>query len=156
MDYLAPPHLRGRRRPLGHASSGTIAISSASCSTPNPSRRPHVNMQGPAEPVVRRALHLFATALAMLDLVHLATIKKFNQRFLDLALHPPIDPTLRPPSLQEILQADRAVWASIFELTSDHAWSLPDALNETRFCGGEMANLPQPPCPPSWSAVWIW
>ena len=61
----------------------------------------NVNVQGPAEPVVRRALHLFATALAMLDLVHLATIKKFNERFLDLALRPPIDPTLRPPSLQE-------------------------------------------------------
>ena len=85
--------------------------------------------------------------------MHLATIKKFNERFLDLALNPPIDTNLRPPSLQEILQADRAVWASIFELTSDHGWSLPDALNETAFCRGEMANLLQPrPRPPRTSA----
>ena len=150
MDFLAPPHLR---EPWNDRHFLRQLLDSES-EPPAPSV--NVNVQGPAEPVVRRALHLFATALAMLDLVHLATIKKFNQRFLDLALHPPIDPTLRPPSLQEILQADRAVWASIFELTTDHAWSLPDALNETRFCGGEMANLPQPPCPPSWSAVWIW
>eukprot|EP00439_Symbiodinium_sp_Y106_P086279 s140_g32.t1 len=79
-----------------------------------------VNMHGPAEPVLRRALNLFATVLSMLDFVHLATIKKFNERFLDLALTPPIDTNLRPPSKQEILQADRAVWASIFELYSDH------------------------------------
>ena len=68
---------------------------------------------------------------------------------MDLALNLPIDTNLRPRSLQEILQADRAVWASIFELTSDHGWSLPDALNEMAFCRGEMANPLQPrPRPP--------
>ena len=95
MDFLAPPHLR---EPWNDRHFLRQLLDSES-EPPAPSV--NVNVQGPAEPVVRRALHLFATALAMLDLVHLATIKKFNGRFLDLALHPPIDPTLRPPSLQE-------------------------------------------------------
>ena len=37
-----------------------------------------VSFSGPAEPTVRKALSIFATALAMLGLVHLLTIKKFN------------------------------------------------------------------------------
>ena len=67
-----------------------------------------LNMQGPPDPVLRRSLSLFATALAMLDYVHLATIKKFNDRFLHLALTPPMDSSLRGPSLQEIVLADRS------------------------------------------------
>ncbi|CAE7694780.1 unnamed protein product, partial [Symbiodinium sp. KB8] len=111
-----------------------------------------LNMQGPPDPVLRRSLSLFATALAMLDFVHLATIKKFNDRFLHLALTPPMDSSLRGPSLQEIVLADRSVWASVSELIRDHGWSLSDSLNEIAFCRGEMANLlqarPRPPKPP--------
>ena len=91
-------------------------------------------MQGPPDPVLRRSLSLFATALAMLDFVHLATIKKFNDRFLHLALTPPMDSSLRGPSLQEIVLADRSVWASVSELIRDHGWSLSDSLNEIAFC----------------------
>ena len=88
-----------------------------------------LNMQGPPDPVLRRSLSLYATALAMLDFVHLATIKKFNDRFLHLALTPPMDSSLRGPSLQEIVLADRSVWASVSELIRDHGWSLSDSLN---------------------------
>ncbi|CAE7362903.1 unnamed protein product, partial [Symbiodinium microadriaticum] len=102
-----------------------------------------LNMQGPPDPVLRRSLSLFATALAMLDYVHLATIKKFNDRFLHLSLTPPMDTSLRGPSLQEIVLADRSVWVSISELIRDHGWSLSDSLNEVAFCRGEMANLLQ-------------
>ncbi|CAE7236031.1 unnamed protein product [Symbiodinium sp. CCMP2592] len=111
---------------------------------------------GHPEPVLRRARSLLATALAMLDLVHLATIKQFHEKFLSLALAAPLDQALRSPTLQEILHADRAVWSSVYELTSDHGWSLPDALSEIAFCRGEMSNLLQPrprpariPPPPS-------
>ena len=113
----------------------------------------NLNMQGPPDPVLRRSLNLFATALAMLDLVHLATVKKFNDRFLHLSLTPPVDTSLRGPSLQEIVLADRTVWVSVSELIRDHGWSLSDSLNEVAFCRGEMANLlqarPRPPRPPS-------
>ncbi|CAE7452587.1 unnamed protein product, partial [Symbiodinium necroappetens] len=94
----------------------------------------NLNMQGPPDPVLRRSLSLFATALAMLDLVHLATIKKFNDRFLHLSLTPPMDASLRGPSLQEIVLADRSVWASVSELIRDHGWSLSDSLNQIAFC----------------------
>ncbi|OLP89543.1 hypothetical protein AK812_SmicGene28994 [Symbiodinium microadriaticum] len=103
----------------------------------------NLNMQGPPDPVLRRSLSLFATALAMLDFVHLATVKKFNDRFLHLSLTPPMDSSLRGPSLQEIVLADRSVWASVSELIRDHGWSLSDSLNEIAFCRGEMANLLQ-------------
>ncbi|CAE7271099.1 unnamed protein product, partial [Symbiodinium microadriaticum] len=63
-----------------------------------------------------------------------------------------MDASLRGPSLQEIVLADRSVWASVSELIRDHGWSLSDSLNEIAFCRGEMANLlqarPRPPKPP--------
>ena len=46
----------------------------------------------------------------MLDKVHLLVIKRFNDKFLSFALAVPSDGSLRGPSLQEILSADRAVW----------------------------------------------
>eukprot|EP00439_Symbiodinium_sp_Y106_P016096 s8554_g2.t1 len=145
--WLAPPHLRGRRRPWNDRDSES--------EPPAPSV--NVNMQGPVEPVVRRALHLFATALAMLDLVHLATIKKFSERFLDLALHPPIDSTLRPPSLQEILQADRAAKAPVQSVTRT---TLPPptrppskAAAKAKVAAGKAKAAPNPP-PKGWDASW--
>ena len=64
-----------------------------------------------------------------------------------------MDTSLRGPSLQEIVLADRTVWVSVSELIRDHGWSLSDSLNEVAFCRGEMANLlqarPRPPRPPS-------
>ena len=64
---------------------------------------------GPSESVLRRCLDLFATALAalaMLDMVHLATIKRFSEKFITLALQIPSDSTLRPSTLHETVQAD--------------------------------------------------
>ena len=61
-----------------------------------------VPQSGPIEPTVRKALSVFATALAMLDKVHLLVIKRFNDKFLSFALAVPSDGSLRGPSLQEI------------------------------------------------------
>ena len=49
----------------------------------------------------------------MLDLVHLATIKRFNDKFVTVALQVPTDNSLRPPTLHETVQADRAVWIAV-------------------------------------------
>ena len=72
---------------------------------------------GPIEPTVRKALSVHATALSMLEKVHLLVIKRFNDKFLSFALSVPSDPSLRGPSLQEILAADRTVWQSVHALT---------------------------------------
>ena len=108
-----------------------------------------VNMGGPVEPTVRRALSLMASAIAMLQESHLVVAKRFNEKFLSHALAKPSDPSLRPPSLAEILHADRAVWASVTALMREHSWSLSDSLNEIAFVRQDIASLLQPrPRPP--------
>ena len=103
-----------------------------------------VPQSGPVEPTVRKALSVFATALAMLDKVHLLAIKRFNDKFLSFALAVPSDGSLRGPSLQEILAADRAVWQAIHSLIRDHSWSLSDSLNEVAFCRQDIPSALQP------------
>ena len=103
-----------------------------------------VPQSGPVEPTVRKALSVFATALAMLDKVHLLVIKRFNDKFLSFALAVPSDSSLRGPSLQEILSADRAVWQAVHALIRDHSWSLSDSLNEVAFCRQDIASALQP------------
>ena len=101
-------------------------------------------LNGPLESVLRRNLSLFATALAMTKITHLITIKRFTDKFISTALAVPLDPSLRPPTLNEILAADRAVWISIHELVRDHAWSIEDALNEISTCRQDISALLQP------------
>ena len=103
-----------------------------------------VPQSGPVEPTVRKALSVFATALAMLDKVHLLVIKRFNDKFLSFALAVPSDSSLRGPSLQEILSADRAVWQAVHALIRDHSWSLSDSLNEVAFCRQDIPSALQP------------
>ena len=103
-----------------------------------------VPSSGPVEPTVRKALSVFATALAMLDKVHLLVIKRFNDKFLSFALAVPSDQSLRGPSLQEILAADRSVWQSVHALMRDQSWSLSDSLNEIAFCRQDMSSALQP------------
>ena len=103
-----------------------------------------VPQSGPIEPTVRKALSVFATALAMLDKVHLLVIKRFNDKFLSFALAAPSDSSLRGPSLQEILAADRSVWQAIHSLIRDHSWSLADSLNEVAFCRQDIPSALQP------------
>jgi len=102
------------------------------------------SINGPSESVLRRCLDLFATALALLDLVHLATIKRFNDKFFTMATTPPSDTTLRAPVLQEVVHADRAIWMTVSALVRDPSWSLTDSLNEVGFCRHDMAPLLQP------------
>ena len=103
-----------------------------------------VPQSGPVEPTVRKALSVFAAALAMLDKVHLLVIKRFNDKFLSFALAVPSDSSLRGPSLQEILSADRAVWQAVHALIRDHSWSLSDSLNEVAFCRQDIPSALQP------------
>ena len=85
---------------------------------------------GPVEPTVRKALSVHATALAMLEKVHLLVIKRFNDKFLSFALSAPCDQSLRGPSLQEILAADRSVWQSVHSLMRDR--SIVDSVRQSK------------------------
>ena len=111
-----------------HASPGTIAISSASCSTPNPSRRPHrstLTCRDRPSPSSAALCIFFLPRWRCLTLCIWPRSRNSTKDFL-------ISPCTRPSillSARLLCRRDRAVWASIFELTSDHAWSLPDALN---------------------------
>ena len=106
----------------------------------SPGPTAYVPNSGPVEPIVRKALSVHATALAMLEKVHLLVIKRFNDKFLSFALSTPCDQSLRGPSLQEILAADRFVWQSVHALMRDQSWTLSDSLNEIAFC----QHMPQP------------
>ena len=103
-----------------------------------------VPTSGPVESHLVKFQHIFAVALAMVDAAHLLTLKRFHHKFQKLALAIPRDPALRPPSLQEVLDADRAIWASIFAVKTENKWSLNDSLNEITYCRQELQGLLQP------------
>ena len=87
-------------------------------------------VSGPVEPALRRHCGLLVTALAFLGDLHLRPGKTFLEAFVSTATAAPLDSTLRPPSLQEALSAEKSVWAAIASLMRDEKWSLSDALHE--------------------------
>ena len=103
-----------------------------------------VSLSGPAEPTLRRMLSILAVALAMLGDAHLLAVRRVNERFLSYALAQHQDLTLRGPTLQEILSADKAIWNTISGLVRDHNWSLTDAMNEVGSCRQDVSALLQP------------
>ena len=93
-----------------------------------------INHQAPVEVVLGKFQSLLTIALAMLGSAHLIVLKRFHAKFMEIAVTKPRDQHLRPPSLSEILDADRTAWAAVSELLYDSKWSLNDVLNEVAFC----------------------
>ena len=67
---------------------------------------------------------------------------------------------MRPPSLQEIVEADRALWLGVATIQADQGWSLTDALAEMIFARPDVysALAPRlkpntPPLPPAASGA---
>ena len=79
----------------------------------------------------------------MLQIVHLLVVRRFNE-FLHHALSVPSDPSLRGPSLQEILAADRSVWQAVHALMRENDWTLSDCLNDIAFCRQDIPSCLQP------------
>ena len=104
-------------------------------------------MEGPLEAVLRRCLDIFAIALSMLDWAHLSTIKRFNDKFVTMALQVPSAASLRPPTLHEAVQADRAVWVFVSQLVREQALTLINRLDEVGVCRHEMAVRCSGPAP---------
>ena len=68
-----------------------------------------IPQSGPVEPIVRRFWDLLMYAIALNDGAHLLHLRKAAEKFLSIALATPSDRNMRPPSLQEIVEADRAL-----------------------------------------------
>ncbi|CAE7611472.1 LRRC45 [Symbiodinium sp. CCMP2592] len=89
-----------------------------------------VPTSGPVEPLLRRHFGILVTALAFLGDLHLRIGKIFAESFIASATAVPLDPSLRAPSLQEVLAADRSIWAAVGTLMRDEKWSLSDSIHE--------------------------
>ncbi|CAE7824561.1 unnamed protein product, partial [Symbiodinium sp. KB8] len=92
-----------------------------------------VPQSGPVEPIVRRFWDLLMYAIALNDGAHLLHLRKAAEKFISIALATPSDRNMRPPSLQEIVEADRALWLGVATIQADQGWSLTDALAEMIF-----------------------
>ena len=57
-------------------------------------------------------------------------MKKFHDKFNELALATPVDGSLRAPNLQEVLAADKAVWTAVTTAIRENNWSLSDTMSE--------------------------
>ncbi|CAE7290157.1 unnamed protein product, partial [Symbiodinium microadriaticum] len=119
-----------------------------------------VPQSGPVEPIVRRFWDLLMYAIALNDGAHLLHLRKAAEKFISIALATPSDRNMRPPSLQEIVEADRALWLGVATIQADQGWSLTDALAEMIFARPDVysALAPRlkpntPPTPPAASGA---
>ena len=86
---------------------------------------------------------VYRNALALCGAAHLTNLKAFDKRVLDLALPDLADNSLRGPTTQELLTADRKIWRTIGSLVSS-GWSLDEALYEVTSIRSDLSNLLQP------------
>ncbi|CAE7347311.1 unnamed protein product [Symbiodinium natans] len=93
---------------------------------------------------IQRILAVHDVALAMVGSAHLARLKAYSCKFVQLVSQR-FDPTsgLRAPTILEAQQADCRIWQSIHSLVSEKAWSLNDALHEFTEIRGELSTLLQ-------------
>ena len=94
---------------------------------------------------VARLMALHDTAVAMVGSCHLARLKSYTGRFIQLLSQRfEADSGLRAPTMLEAQAADQKLWSSIHALVSDKGWSLSDAIYEISEVRGEMGSLLQP------------
>ena len=86
---------------------------------------------------------VYRNAWALCGAAHLNNLKAFYKRVLDLALPDLADSSLRGPTTQELLSADRKIWGAIGSLVSS-GWSLDEALYEVTSIRSDLSNLLQP------------
>ena len=98
---------------------------------------------------------VFRNAIALCKGAHLARLKAFDKKVLDLATHSPADASLRTVTTTELVAADRKLWQEIAALHST-GWSRDDALHEMTTVRADIGNLLQyrakRPPPPQASA----
>ena len=86
---------------------------------------------------------VYRNAWALCGEAHLNNLKAFAKRVLDLALPELTDTSLRGPTTQELLAADRKIWGTTGSLVAS-GWSLDEAWYEVTSIRSDLSNLLQP------------
>ena len=91
-----------------------------------------------------RTQQIFRNAIALCNGAHLATLKAFDKKILDLCTQQlPADTGLRTVNTHELLQADRKIWNEVSSLHAE-GWTLDEALHEMTCIRADVHALLQP------------
>ena len=91
-----------------------------------------------------RTQQVFRNAIALCGGAHLATLKAFDKKILDICTQAlSADSGLRTVNTHELLQADRKLWHEIASLRAE-GWSLDEALHEMTAIRADVHALLQP------------
>ena len=94
---------------------------------------------------LRQTFETFSYAMAMLELAHLATMKQYYMRFINLmTTRMDAETGLRNPTILEAQSADTTLMNIACELVAEQKWCFDDAIHEITFMRAEINTLLQP------------
>ena len=94
---------------------------------------------------LRQTFETFSYAMAMVELAHLATMKNYYLRFINLMTTKMDSETgLRNPTILESQSADKILMTIACDLVTEKQWSFDDAIHEITFIRAEINTLLQP------------
>ena len=94
---------------------------------------------------LRQTFETFSYAMAMVELAHLATMKHYYLRFINLMTTKMDSETgLRNPTILEAQSADKSLMTIACDLVMEKGWSFDDAIHEVTFIRAEINTLLQP------------
>ena len=94
---------------------------------------------------LRQNFETFSYAMAMLELAHLATMKQYFMRFINLmTVRMDSETGLRNPTILEAQSADKSLMGIACELVTEQGWKFDDAIHEITFIRAEINTLLQP------------
>ena len=93
---------------------------------------------------LRQTFETFSYAMAMVDLAHLATMKNYYLRFINLMTTKlDMETGLRNPTILEAQSADKTLMTIACDLVMEKQWSFDDAIHEVTFIRAEINTLLQ-------------
>ena len=93
---------------------------------------------------LRQTFETFSYAMAMVELAHLATLKNYYLRFINLMTTKMDSETgLRNPTILEAQSADKTLMTIACDLVMEKGWTFDDALHEVTFIRAEINTLLQ-------------
>ena len=94
---------------------------------------------------LRQTFETFSYAMAMVELVHLVTMKHYYLRFINLMTTKMDSETgLRNPTILEAQSADKSLMTIACDLVMEKGWSFDDTIHEITFIRAEINTLLQP------------